>query len=394
MGCTPLMIAVLYRATPFSRSHPYVARSRNFPLCTRQWARVGRLVNEIPGSEDFTKYDDECLQAFLVYRFGVQHHGGRLSNEIHGASLTTAAGRAELARSEEQCQLVTRDEPEAIPKQFSFEVPGVPGGYPMSEKNRRVGAGDVFELQVAEGYVYLQAIGKHPSLGWWAARVSGRTFPRAIEDPDVAMREEERYVVLTCLAVCERDGRIRFVGTAKVPSKYATEFPTFRANAGFLRDGRHQPDLWWLDDGKSVWRVGTLTAEQQKFPVRTMIPTLALRKFIDRSWDPEWEFKGPDAKEFQRPDTPTVSIRVASFFLLFPSLENARKAKKAILATGWSSDLEIQEVDDDDETADRRVLIVARIQRDVRDELEAIDDAFEKIAERYAGEYDGNEIPL
>jgi hypothetical protein len=261
-------------------------------------------------------------------------------------------------------------------------------------KSRTVRAGDVYELSVDGGFAYLQAIAKDPTFGW-AMRILAPLAESVGSDAALAVRDaSELFVALMGDVASEaNEGRIRFVGHAELPRDYDPSLPVFRASASRGPDGRHRDGSWWLDDGTTEWRVGSLTREQQSYPYRQLVPALAMRVLIDAGWDPEWEFKGPAAREYQRPPRwSSDRERTASFFLVFPDVKSARRAASAIAAEKRADDVSIVEPSTDEDEA-RYSVVAARAGVGI-DELVALDEYFEGVAKRFAGTYDGNEVPV
>ena len=96
-------------------------------------------------------------------------------------------------------------------------------------------------------------------------------------------------------------------------------------------------------------KLAKLSPEQEHYPYLSFTPVLALRDLIDRGWDPEWEFKGPNAREFREPTrspTMTSAKRPASFFLYFKNAADAERARleivrqKRIFTTAQIEDVE------------------------------------------------------
>jgi hypothetical protein len=260
-------------------------------------------------------------------------------------------------------------------------------------KRRTVQAGDVYELAVDRGFAYLQAVAKHRMEGW-AMRILAPLAESVGADASLAVRDASELFVsmMGDIAFEAEEGRIRFVGHAELPLGYNPALPVFRASASRGTDGRHHDGSWWLDDGTTEWRVGSLTREQQSFPYRQLVPALAMRVLIDAGWDPEWEFKGPGALEYQRPPQwNTNPDRTSSFFLLFADAKNASRAVRAISADKRADGVSVLEPSTED---DALYTVVATRAEVVVDELVALDEYFERIAKRFGGEYDGNEVPL
>ena len=258
------------------------------------------------------------------------------------------------------------------------------------KRAREVAKGDVFELAVSDGFACLQVIAKHHSHGW-AVRVVSPIRAEQLVDAEADACGPDLYVVfLGDLAVSERESRLRYMGNAPVPDSYGGKIPTFRANVSYLPDGRHSPDHWWLDDGITVRRIEKLSADEQHFPLREIIPLTVLKDRIERGWDPEWEFKGAGASEFARPSRAPKKARVghdATFFLFFAEEAMAQLAAAEIRSKLSTAQLSLRRESDSGEDA---FLLTAGLTFPI--DLPTLDELFEHVAATFQGDYDGNEI--
>ena len=254
--------------------------------------------------------------------------------------------------------------------------------------------GDVYELVVESGFSYLQAIAKHPEFGWAMRILSPVRESVGAHAEDVVRDAPEMFVTLMGNVALEaKEDRLRFVGHSDLPPGYDPSLPLLRASSAVGDDGRHRDGSWWLDDGSKEWRVGNLTEEQQKLPYRQFTPALALRVLIDAGWDPQWEFKGPDAREFQKPPRwKSDRESTSAFFLLFPNGADARRAADAIAAEKGIDTISLSEPASDD---NQHLFGVTVELADVGvNDFAALEDYFEGVATRFAGVYDGNEVPV
>ena len=73
----------------------YIGRSQQYGKRASYWRRQGiNDSRELPGTREFSRYEDRCLEGFLICKFGLGKYGGRLANKIQGLNLRTSAGRA------------------------------------------------------------------------------------------------------------------------------------------------------------------------------------------------------------------------------------------------------------------------------------------------------------
>lgn len=260
-------------------------------------------------------------------------------------------------------------------------------------RGRRITPGDVFELSTNSGYVALQVIGKHKTLGW-AVRVTEPSRREPMQSAVGIETGQEAYVVLMGDIGYEEVLRhVRYVGKEPLPTRYRGHFPTFRASSSYGPDGRHKPGSWWLDDGDREWRVGDLSEEEKHYPYRQLTPAIALKDLIERGWDPEWEFKGPESTEFTR--VVPVSQEVVSrevipsvFCLVFPNRQCALLAYEYLQHEKIFRSVELDEVGDG-----VRWLVEAHVTDDSCD-MVSIEALLLRVAREYGGDYDGNELPI
>jgi hypothetical protein len=266
-------------------------------------------------------------------------------------------------------------------------------------KSRPIATGDVFELKTCDGFVYLQFLGKHREID--VVRVSARTYAQPLQSGSAFSTEPERYVVIVPLLRREEAlGQIRFVGSTDLPERLRSSPQLFKANGRRDLDGRHASDGWWLDDGKKEWRVDKLPPEHWFLPYTSIIPVSCLRDYIERGWDPDWEFK-PKGREFQLPTktapAEAASPKTASFYLFFPDAKAAQRAQHEVEKRGLGLLCRIEKPDDEvSENVRLPWLLVASadVEKLEITSLDELEESLEQIAFGLGGDYDGNELPL
>lgn len=253
-------------------------------------------------------------------------------------------------------------------------------------KLRDVRPGDVFELLLDEGSIALQAIGRHKSHGW-AVRVLRCSPERSHGELGWIEDAPELYVVLIGdIAFEESENKVRYIGSARLPERYRHGLPIFRASVSYKSDGRHEPGSWWLDDGEREWRVGELSEAEKHYPFRRFIPALALKDLVERGWDPEWEFKGPGAREFSVEATTAddPSPRSPTFFLVFVDEQRAQTACGQLKSVDLFDSVTMDDVGS--------YVVSARARTDT--DWSGVEPVVERIARDNGGDYDGNEWPM
>lgn len=147
----------------------------------------------------------------------------------------------------------------------------------------RVKIGDVFELSTERGLVYGQCTHRHPMYGE-LIRVLPGFFRQTPTEFEVLVRRRARFCVFFPLGAAVRQKVVRIVANEPVPAE-AQQFPIFRA--GSINRSTGKVDVWWLWDGKKEWRVGQLTDEERRLPIRGVWNDTLLVDRILGGWTPE-----------------------------------------------------------------------------------------------------------
>jgi hypothetical protein len=148
---------------------------------------------------------------------------------------------------------------------------------------KRIRPGDVIEIPTSRGLCYA-----HYSLkkNQWGAllRILPGFFAQRPKNICALVKEKEKFVTFFPLQAAVNRKIFEVVEFCEVPES-ARDFPLFRA-AGYVdRDGKVHD--WWLWDGEREWRIGTLTSEQLKLPIRSVINDTLLIEEIEGDWTPE-----------------------------------------------------------------------------------------------------------
>ena len=143
-------------------------------------------------------------------------------------------------------------------------------------RTRTLKPGDIFEIETKDGFSYFQYTHNSQLMGPLIWVLEGK-FREPKELADV-QGLPHLYSSFFPVQGVHKAGLIRWLGTAAIPVS-RQKFPLFR-------DGTGQ-DNWWFWDGEKEWRVGTITKEQRKLPIRQIhnFPSLVLH--IETNWLPE-----------------------------------------------------------------------------------------------------------
>jgi len=144
---------------------------------------------------------------------------------------------------------------------------------------RVIKIGDVFEIPTKKGLAYGQVTHRHKEHGELV-----RILPGFFKDPPESFKclvqEVELFKTFTPLGAAVHRKIFRVVANETVP-EFAEKFPTFRAGNSISK----KVATWWLWDGEKEWRVGTITEEQRKLPIRQICNAAALTERIENGYN-------------------------------------------------------------------------------------------------------------
>lgn len=115
-------------------------------------------------------------------------------------------------------------------------------------------------------------------------RVFDRTFSERPKDFEAVAVGAVRFSTFFPLAAAVSKGIVQIVGNVQVPDKLA-QFPVFRS--GTVDPATGKVASWSLWDGEHSRRVGNLTLDQRRLPIRAVWNDTLLIEKIDSCWTPE-----------------------------------------------------------------------------------------------------------
>ena len=146
----------------------------------------------------------------------------------------------------------------------------------------RVRVGDVFEIGTERGFAYAQCTHRHPRYGELVRVLPGFFDTRPGDFGDLVRRPT---LFCTFFPLKAAAGRVvTIVANEPVPAE-AQEFPVFRA--GVVNPATGKVDVWWFWDGEREWRVGPISEEQRRMPIRGVWNDTLLIERIVSGWTPE-----------------------------------------------------------------------------------------------------------
>lgn len=143
--------------------------------------------------------------------------------------------------------------------------------------------GDIVEIRTKLGLFYAQCSHKHREFGH-LLRVFGRGYNVRPDSFEEAINLPPQFLCFFPLDEAVKLGVVSIVGNAPVPEE-GKPFPIFRD--GVADPNTKKVKTWWLWDGETEWRVGDLTPDQRKFPIREVINDTLLIEHIETGWTHE-----------------------------------------------------------------------------------------------------------
>lgn len=148
-------------------------------------------------------------------------------------------------------------------------------------KNPKVG--DIIEIRTSSGFAYAQYVLKNKLYGA-LLRVFSKVYPSR---PKSFLKIVEHPPTFQCffpLSAALKTGVVDIAGNAPLPEE-AKVFPIFRS--GMVDPVTRKVQTWWLWDGEKEWRVGELSPEQRRLPIRGVWNDTLLVERIEEGWTPE-----------------------------------------------------------------------------------------------------------
>jgi hypothetical protein len=151
----------------------------------------------------------------------------------------------------------------------------------------KVKLGDIVEIKTSVGLayaIYTHVHEKPPKFGA-IIRVFDQLFQARPESFLELVAGPVRFVTFFPLRVAVSKELVSIVGNVGVPDSMK-KFPIFRSGS-ILDPETKRVSAWWLWDGIREWRVGQLSPEQRKLPIRGVWNDTLLVQRIEENWRPE-----------------------------------------------------------------------------------------------------------
>jgi len=147
----------------------------------------------------------------------------------------------------------------------------------------KVQFGDIVEIRTRKGLAYAQYTHRHENYGA-LIRVFDRLYKSRPADIAEVASNPVRFTTFFPLQAAVNRHIVDLVGKVRVPERLQA-FPLFRDGVADPPTGRVA--VWWLWDGEREWRVGKLTSEQRRLPIRGIWNDTFLVERIEEGWRPE-----------------------------------------------------------------------------------------------------------
>lgn len=152
-------------------------------------------------------------------------------------------------------------------------------------KKPKVQPGDVFEIKTKKRLAYAQYVFRDSEMGALIRILPGFHQMRPGSFAEV-VAQPERFVTFFPLKAAIDQGIFEVVAHEKIPEA-SQKLPMFRARGHVDREGFVHN--WWLLDGENRVRVGKLSPEQRKLPIKELWNDTLLVERIEEEWSPEKE---------------------------------------------------------------------------------------------------------
>lgn len=141
--------------------------------------------------------------------------------------------------------------------------------------------GDVIEIPTRNGFAYAQYTHRNQLCGF-LIRILPGVFPSRPSNFADLIEQTEADIAFVFLLDDLRNNLASIVAHQDVPERFRP-FPMFRA--GIVNPASGRVECWWLWDGEREWKVGELTPELFRLPIREVWSNTLLRERIAKKYD-------------------------------------------------------------------------------------------------------------
>lgn len=143
--------------------------------------------------------------------------------------------------------------------------------------------GDIVRIPTDKGTTFAQYTHKHKRYGA-LLRVFEGFYDEPFKDHQELLKNRVLFSTFFPLQAAVKQNIFDIVSNQPVLNELQ-EFPVFRA--GVVDPTTGKVGTWWLWDGENEWKIGTLSEDQKKFPIRGVWNDTLLIERIEAGWTPE-----------------------------------------------------------------------------------------------------------
>jgi hypothetical protein len=144
--------------------------------------------------------------------------------------------------------------------------------------SKRPRIGDILEIPLpGNGLGYAQYTHKHAAYG---ALLRVFDVREKVTNFSSLFANEILFSTFFPLSAALNQNILSVASNQPLPAAFQP-FPVFRAG---VQNKQGKVEVWWLWDGVKEWRVGTLSDEEMKFPIRGVINDTLLIERIRERW--------------------------------------------------------------------------------------------------------------
>ena len=144
-------------------------------------------------------------------------------------------------------------------------------------------AGDIFSIKTGKGDAFFQFVRTVAPMGP-LIRILPGTYPDEQPDLDALVARDTNFWIFFPVSAASKKGIVQKVAHCAIP-EHARKMPVFRA--GVVDPATSKVETWWLWDGEKEWKVGAITEEQRRLPIRGAWNDTLLVSRIEEGWLPE-----------------------------------------------------------------------------------------------------------
>ena len=149
--------------------------------------------------------------------------------------------------------------------------------------NTRVKIGDVVEIETKKGLSYAQYTHESEEDGS-LLRVFATSYSEPPTDLAEVVRGEVAFTAFFPLRAAIKQGLVRRAGRAEITPENRI-WPMFRW--GIPHPVSKKVGQWYIWDGTDYWKIDSLSDEQRKWPIRSILLMEGLTTRIEEGWRPE-----------------------------------------------------------------------------------------------------------